>query len=369
VGFVIKYLGSKRRLLPAILDVVMRDGPVSSAIDLFSGTSRVGHALKRAGVRVLSNDHNAYAQALARCYVVADDTLLPDVERLTAELNALPPRPGYFTESFGVRSRFVHPDNGARVDAIREEIANKCLDPVLEAVLLTSLMEATDRVDSTCGVQMAYLKTWAPRALQRLELRVPNLLPRAPDGPGEAHRLDAVDAAALLEADVAYVDPPYNQHSYLGNYHVWETLTSWDKPELYGLACKRVDVRQRKSAFNRTGTALEALRGVVRALRTKRIIVSFNDEGFIARAAMEELLAERGRVSVIAVDQRRYVGAQIGIYNPRGQRVGEVSHLMNQELIYVVDVEQPSAQTPALPSSSVKPAPLEAPPASFLEAE
>ena len=31
-------------------------------------------------------------------------------------------------------------------------------------------------------------------------------------------------AAALDGIDLAYVDPPYNQHSYLGNYHVWETL-------------------------------------------------------------------------------------------------------------------------------------------------
>ena len=40
-------------------------------------------------------------------------------------------------------------------------------------MLLTSLIEAADRVDSTCGVQMAYLKRWAPRAGNPLELREP----------------------------------------------------------------------------------------------------------------------------------------------------------------------------------------------------
>lgn len=59
---------------------------------------------------------------------------------------------------------FFHPKNGERIDAIREAIAAKNLDPELEAILLTSLMEAADRVDFTTGVQMAYLKRWAPRA-------------------------------------------------------------------------------------------------------------------------------------------------------------------------------------------------------------
>ena len=128
------------------------------------------------------------------------------------------------------------------MDAIRERIAELELDPELEAVALVSLMEGADRVDSTTGVQMAYLKEWAPRALKDLELRMPRILP----GAGEAHRLEAPDAAAKLAADVAYIDPPYNQHSYLGNYHIWETLVRWDKPETYGVACKRVDCRDYK---------------------------------------------------------------------------------------------------------------------------
>jgi adenine-specific DNA-methyltransferase len=39
---------------------------------------------------------------------------------------------------------------------------------------------------------------------------------------------------------------------------------------------------------------------------------------------------------VLAVDFKRYVGAQIGIFNPGGERVGRVSHLRNQELLYFV---------------------------------
>jgi adenine-specific DNA-methyltransferase len=335
---VIKYLGSKRRLVPSILDLVGAVPGARTVVDLFSGTSRVGHALKRAGYRVLANDHNAYAAALGRCYVETDrEDALGDAERLVAEMNRLPGDPGWFTETFCVRSRYLQPRNGARVDAIREAIARKGLGPDLEAVLLVSLVEAADRVDSTTGVQMAYLKDWAPRARQDLVLRVPDLLPRAAAGKGRAHRLDALEAAERLEGDVAYVDPPYNQHSFLGNYHVWESLVLWDKPEVYGVACKRVDVRSRPSPFNRRRECLAALRAVVERLRARVLVVSFSDEGYVSRDEMEAMLAARGRVTVHAHDAPRYVGAKIGIYSPSGVKVGTVSHLRNTEYLFVVD--------------------------------
>lgn len=341
----IKYIGSKRTLVPAILGAIGVHAPSARAVlDLFSGTSRVGHALKHAGYRVLANDHNAYAATLARCYVQADaEEVLSDAEKLVREFNALPGCPGYFTETFCEQSRFFQPKNGERIDAIREAIARKSLGPELEAVMLVSLMEAADRVDSTTGLQMAYLKDWAPRAHNDLELRVPSVLPRARHGKGQAHQLEAIEAARTLEADAAYIDPPYNQHSYLGNYHVWESLVRWDKPEVYGVACKRLDVRQRQSVFNSRPRCAGALRELLGAVRADTLIVSFNNEGYIQRDDMEAMLSSlwegQARVTTIENDFKRYVGAQIGIYNPKGEKVGKVSHLKNKEYLYIVSRE------------------------------
>ena len=337
----IKYIGSKRTLVPAILDVVTRAGDFGSVLDLFSGTSRVGHALKGAGYRVLANDHNAYAHTLATCYVQADaEDVLADATKLVAELNTLPGRPGYVTDTFCLQSRFFQPKNGERIDAIREAIDAKSLAPDLEAVLLTSLMEAADRVDSTTGLQMAYLKSWAPRASNDLHLRVPDVLPRATQGKGQATCLDALDAATQLTADIAYLDPPYNQHSYLGNYHVWESLVRWDKPDVYGVACKRVDVRERRSLFNSRPRFAAAMQQMLESLTARVVVVSFNNEGYLDRSEMEAMLASlwggTGHVVTIEHDFKRYVGAQIGIHNPQGKRVGRVSHLRNKEFLYVV---------------------------------
>jgi adenine-specific DNA-methyltransferase len=48
-----------------------------------------------------------------------------------------------------------------------------------------------------------------------------------------------------------------------------------------------------------------------------------------------------GDVIALAFDSKRYVGAQIGIHNPAGEKVGAVSHLRNQE--YVVIAGPPAA--------------------------
>jgi adenine-specific DNA-methyltransferase len=336
----IKYLGSKRLLIPSILDELRAlPQPVRSVLDVFSGTSRVGHALKREGYRVIANDHNRYAATLARCYVQADrGSVEREAEMLLRELGALPGRAGYFTETFCEKARFFQPKNGERVDAIRDAIEAKSLAPELKAVALTSLMEAADRVDSTTGVQMAYLKQWAQRAHNDLSLRMPDVLPRAKNGAGVAEEREAMEVVEAHEVDVAYLDPPYNQHKYLGNYHVWETLVRWDHPETYGIAQKRIDAKVRRSDFNSKPAFLPAFEALIAAVRARHLIVSFSDEGFLSRADAERVLSRRGSLRVVEHDYKRYVGAQIGIFNPAGDKVGKVSHLRNTEQLFVVTV-------------------------------
>jgi adenine-specific DNA-methyltransferase len=341
----IKYLGSKRVIVPRLVELFGQLDGVERVADLFSGTSRVGHALKRAGFAVTANDHNRYAATLARCYVQADHEKHAEAATVRlAELATLPPEPGYFSRTFCKESRFFQPHNGARIDAIRTRIdewaAAGELTDELEAILLVSLMEAADRVDSTTGVQMAYLKSWAARSHNELELRLPELLPRALAGPGRALCLDATEAAALVadKVDAVYLDPPYNQHKYLGNYHIWETLVCNDTPESYGIAKKRVDCRDRSSDFNSKPRAPEALRAVIEATlagdRVRHLVLSFSNEGYHSRPDLESMLAPHGKLEVLELDHKRYVGAQIGIHNPAGQKVGTVSHLRNTELVF-----------------------------------
>jgi adenine-specific DNA-methyltransferase len=340
---VVKYLGSKRTLVPAIRAAVAALG-VRSACDLFAGTTRVGQALRRAGVRVHSNDLATYSEALGQAYIAADAGVdRARLRALLAHLAALPGRRGYFTETFCERARFFQPHNGMRVDAIRDEIDALDLTPVERGLLLTSLLEAADRVDSTCGLQMAYVKQWAPRSFNALELREPVPV----DGPaGTVTCADAL-TLALHDVECVYLDPPYNQHSYFSNYHVWETLIRWDAPDHYGVACKRLDCRSTKSPFNRRREAGGALAGLIGQLEAPWLVLSCSDEGFHALDDLVGLLAARGHVRTVAIPFKRYVGAQIGIFDPAGRRVGAVSHLRNTELLFVAGPDAAAAERAA----------------------
>ena len=329
----IKYLGSKRRLVPALEAIAASIG-ARYALDLFTGTTRVAQAFKRAGATVTAVDSARYAAVLARCYVEVDAGAV-DVDRLRrtiARLDALPGREGYATDVFCRRARYFQPANGARIDAIRDEIARSHAGDPLEPVLLTALLEAADRVDSTTGVQMAFLKQWAPRARQPLTLQVPELLP----GRGRAihgDAIDEVDGGALGSFDLAYIDPPYNQHRYNANYHVWETIVAWDAPEPYGVAHKRAELRDRSSTsvFNRRRSMPGALRRVIEGVDARLLVVSCSDEGWVGPDDVAAWCAPRGHVEVVDCDSPRYVGARIGGHSPAGVRVSDPTHVRNTE--------------------------------------
>ncbi len=334
---VIKYIGSKRVLLPRILATVGdigRVAPVRRVGDLFSGSARVAHAFKAAGLEVVANDLMAYGHVLATALVAVDARQQDSaaLRGLLDDLTRLPGRDGWFSTLYGQEARFFHPKNARRIQAIRDAIPGVCgADDGLRAILLTSLMLAADRVDSTTGVQMAYLKRWAPRALGDLVLTVPPLLP----GPGWSLHGEAQVAAEAIDVDLVYLDPPYNQHSYLGNYHLWETLVLWDHPSTYGVARKRLDCRTRKSAFNGRRSAPQALRALIGALRADHVVVSCSNEGYLGAEDVEACLGEGRFVVRLQREHPRYIGARIGIYSPSGVKVGAVSHTRNVEYLVV----------------------------------
>ncbi len=333
----IKYIGSKRTLVPVLGDLAAASG-ARTAVDLFTGTTRVAQEFKRRGLRVTAADIATYSGVLSDCYIATDAAAVrsDELEEILERLNSLPGEDGYFTRTFCRESRYFQPKNGMRVDAVRNAIESEYAGHPLYPVLLTSLMLAADRVDSTAGVQMAYLKQWAPRAHNDLKLTVPGLIP----GPGRTVVGDALRTVdALDRADLMYLDPPYNQHRYFTNYHIWETLVRWDQPDYYGIACKRVDSRDEstKSVFNRKRAMPAALASVISRAKADTLLVSYNDESWISAEEMLATLRGAGYedVRLLAFDSKRYVGAQIGIHNPDGLRVGEVKRLRNLEYVFI----------------------------------
>ena len=331
----IKYLGSKRTLVPLLNRIIAQSG-ATTASDLFTGTTRVARGFKQAGAFVTAVDTASYAHVFAKTFIALDASTLP-VAELTdaiASLNALPGKHGYFTETYCVTSRYFQPANGERVDAIRDLIESDYRGNWLYEPLIASLLLATDKVDSTTGMQMAYLKTWSKRSHNELKLLVPDLL----NGAGLALQSDALEAVKQLpEVNLAYLDPPYNQHRYFANYHIWETLVRWDEPSTYGIANKRLDVRTRdhRRAFNSKPAMPVALRELVADVRAETLVLSYNNESWLSREELLDICSVKGHVEIIDVDFKRYVGSQIGVYNKAGERVGEPGAKRNTEHVVI----------------------------------
>lgn len=346
----IKYIGSKRALIPWIRDTIRKivsldeelcrlDKAQVRIIEPFAGSCRVGHALKAEGYFVIAGDYLTFSYVLAKALIEADREAYPPekVVPIIQELNALSGEPGWFTRRYACESRFFQPHNTARIEAIRKAI-DTFSDETLRAILMTALIIAADKVDSTTGLQMAYLKEWAPRSYNTLRLEYPPLL----HGKGKAILGDALSWVSQTEADIAYIDPPYNQHSYAGNYHIWETLVLFDNPPVYGTAVKRKDVREKRSAFNSRREAPRALTHLIQEIRAKYIVLSFSNEGYFTPEEILRICERRGPTIVLSRSHKRYVGAQIGIYNPRGEKVGKVSHLENREFLFIISPDEMS---------------------------
>ena len=332
----IKYLGSKRTLVPLLSALAAASG-ARTAIDLFTGTTRVAQAFKRQGLIVTAVDLASYSEVFAKTWITLDGSTanFGELSAALSDLAATPGEAGYFTKTFCEDARYFQPQNGAKVDAIRNRIEAEFKDSWLYNPLLTSLILASDRVDSTTGLQMAYLKSWASRSFNALDLRDPELIA----GEGFAFRGDALELASKLPAtDLAYLDPPYNQHRYFSNYHIWETLTRWDNPESYGIANKRIDVRDpaTKSAFNSKREIANSLEKLLTDVRAETLILSYNNESWLNKEELIAMCEPRGEVAVIEVDFKRYVGAQIGIFNAAGKKVGVPKHQRNVEYVVIV---------------------------------
>lgn len=108
-----------------------------------------------------------------------------------------------------------------------------------------------------------------------------------------------------ISGDILYLDPPYNERQYAPNFHVLESLTVWDKPQLKGVSGQR-DYSDKKSLYCQKGHASEALRDLVEQADVRYIVMSYNNEGIISRDSLLDILSSVGNVQEYRRDYRRF---------------------------------------------------------------
>jgi len=145
--------------------------------------------------------------------------------------------------------------------------------------------------------------------------------------PVEVFREDANALATKLpRVDLAYLDPPYNQHPYGSNYFMLNLVDSYRRPTDIS-AVSGIPADWNRSAYNCPGTAMDALSRLCRDIAARFLLVSFNSEGFIAKDRMLGMLGELGRTEAIEKTYNTFRGSR----NLRGRDV----HV--KEYLFLVD--------------------------------
>ena len=125
-------------------------------------------------------------------------------------------------------------------------------------------------------------------------------------------REDANYLAKKIQADIIYIDPPYNSRQYSRFYHVLENLVKWDKPELFGVALKPKP--ENMSDYCRT-SAKYRFSELINSLETKYIVVSYNNtyesksnssENKITHKELLDILNTRGKTKVFEKAYRHF---------------------------------------------------------------
>jgi adenine-specific DNA-methyltransferase len=243
---------------------------------------------------------------------------------------------------------FYSAENATFIDRVRMRLENEYPEPVpgsLEdirrKVLLGGILLEAAVHANTSGVFKAYHRGFGgngrdalTRILGRMELEAP-VLPEAM--PARLFKEDALAFIAHERADIAYFDPPYNQHQYGSNYHLLNTILRWDgkpmplDPAIEDGLSKKAGIpvgwKQTRSPFCVKRDAGQSIAALLDACDAANLVFSWNADGHLSGEELTELLSPRGRLDIVALDYVSY----------RGGRQSASRNARSREYLFVVD--------------------------------
>lgn len=327
----IKYTGSKKKIIPQISEIIRELNDVKTVLDGFSGTTRVSQAFAKMGYNTTANDISVWSEVFGTCYLKSTK---PDkfYKEIIDYLNNLKGFDGWFTKHYGADSteskKPFQRKNTRKLDAIRTEIDKLNLEWEDKCVVLTSLILALDKVDSTLGHYVAYLNDWSKRSYNSLVLKLPQRFPIISQN--EVVRGDVFEIIKNKAFDLAYFDPPYGSNNekmppsrvrYASYYHIWKTVILNDKPALFGAANRREDTRDHISASifeefrkddNGRFIAMKALEKLIQKTNSRYILLSYSSGGRATKSDLIDILTSSGKLlKALEIDYKHNVQAQM----------------------------------------------------------
>ncbi len=348
----VTYIGNKRALLglirSAVEDVRRRTGQDKLRIlDAFSGSGVVSRMLKQYASELVVNDTEDYARVVSECYLAnrgsaPTDVLAATVGALNRAVDGASPSPGLIRRLYAPRDAaairpedrvFYTPENADRLDTYRQLLEHE--PPDIRSLLMGPLLSKASIHANTAGVFKGFYKDRSTGvgkfggsgadALERITAQITlesPILSRF-ECDYSVHQMDAnLLVTDIGGFDVAYFDPPYNQHPYGSNYFMLNLLVNYEDPgEISRVS--GIPTSWRRSDYNVRSKALPKLRELIGTVDARFVILSFNDEGFVSPPEIREVLTEVGTVT----EQRQPYTTFRGCRNLRNRSAQVVEHV------------------------------------------
>ena len=300
------------------------------AFDVFSGSGVVSRYLKAHASHLASNDIEDYATTISRCYLRNRSTVdFPALGEAVEDLNARAgqrPLPKSFIQAlYSPQDEaaiapddrvFYTADNARRLDDYRRMIDETPAD--MRDLLLAPLLHKASVHANNGGVFKGFYKNrptgigqyggTSSDALTRIKGVIqlePPVLSRF-ECEYRVYQGDANQVARTVkDIDIAYIDPPYNQHPYGSNYFMLNLLVHYERPTKVSRV-SGIPVDWQRSGYNVRAKSLPLLRQLFDSLDARFLLVSFNDEGFVCPEDMQATLRRLGAVRTFETRYNTY---------------------------------------------------------------
>ena len=314
-----RYLGNKYKLLDFIRGTIDAECPdITTVADIFAGTGSVASAFS--DKKIITNDLLYFNHLCHIAWFGSEKYDEEKIKNLICFYNAVKPiEDNYMSTNFA--NTFFSLEDCRKIGYIREDIEDNFKEQKINsrerAILITSLIYAMDRIANTCGHYDAYIK--GAEFEKNLELCVP-LASNNNNENNQCYNEDANQLVRRIEADLVYIDPPYNSRQYCDAYHLLENVARWEKPEVKGVALK-MDRTSLKSDYC-TSSAAEAFEDLISNIKARYIVLSYNNmagkgndrsNAKISDDDIMRILSRKGRVKVFSEQYKAFSAGKSNI--------------------------------------------------------
>ena len=336
----ITYIGNKRKIIGEIekeIELISEKSGKEKLVctDLFSGSGIVARMLKRHSSKLIVNDLENYSSVINSCYLInKKDFPKDEYEYLRKKIEdscRLEKLPGIISMNYapqdddnikkGERVFYTH-QNAVLIDTYRTLIDKFVPDENLRKFFLAPLITEASVHVNTSGVFKGFYKdkntgigcfgaagkNALTRIFGRIELKEPVFSNFESDL--EIYQKDTVLLSKeLKDLDIAYLDPPYNQHPYGSNYFMLNLILK-NKLDVEISKISGITQGWNRSVFNKPYSALKSMEEIVSSLDSKFIVISYNSEGFISFDEMSEMLKKYGKLKTVEIAYNTFRGSR-----------------------------------------------------------